>query len=190
MPRVVLGITGGIAAYRAADIARQLSKNGIDVVAVMSESAKEFITPLTIRTLTNNPVYSDMFHTAKEPGSKIEHIDLARNCDLILVAPATANFIGKVASGIADDLLTTTVMASEKPVALAPAMNKAMWENPIVAENVRKLKKAGYVFIGPKKGGLACGEYGAGHIEDTEEIVRAALAILKKKIKSSRVRRY
>lgn len=180
MPRVVLGVTGGIAAYKAADLARALVKKGIDTVCIMTKAAEEFITPLTLRTLTNNPVYCDMFHDAKNPGAPVEHIDLARNCDLILIAPATANVIGKIACGIADDLLTTTVMACEKKVIIAPAMNKAMWANPVVRENVSKLKKLGYEFAGPKEGSLACGEYGAGHIEDVETLVDAVLSALKK----------
>lgn len=180
MPRIVLGITGGIAAYKAAELARALVKKGIDVVCVMSDAAQKFVTPLTLRTLTNNPVYCDMFHDAKEPGSPVEHIDLARNCDLMLIMPATANIIGKIACGIADDLLTTTIMACEKKVIIAPAMNKSMWANPVVAENTAKLKKLGYEFVGPKAGDLACGEYGSGHIEDLETIIAAVTAALKK----------
>jgi phosphopantothenoylcysteine decarboxylase / phosphopantothenate---cysteine ligase len=180
MPRVVLGVTGGIAAYKAADLARALTKKNIDVVCVMSDAAREFVTPLTLRTLTNNPVYCDMFHDAKEPGAPVEHIDLARNCDLMVIMPATANFIGKIACGIADDLLTTTVMACEKKVIIVPAMNKSMWANPVVKENAAKLKKLGYEFIGPKECELACGEYGAGHIEDMETVIAAITAALKK----------
>jgi phosphopantothenoylcysteine decarboxylase / phosphopantothenate---cysteine ligase len=181
LARIVLGITGGIAAYKTADIVRALVKKGVEVVCIMTEAAREFVTPLTLRTLSNNPVYCDMFHDAKDPGGPVEHIDLARNCDLILIAPATANVIGKIACGIADDLLTTTVMACEKKVMLAPAMNKAMWENPVVKENTAKLKKLGYIFLGPKEGDLACGEYGSGHIEDIDVIINAVLAGLKKK---------
>lgn len=180
MPRVVLGITGGIAAYKAAELARSLTKKGIDVVCVMSDAAKEFVTPLTLRTLTNNPVFCDMFHDAKEPGVPVEHIDLARNCDLMLIMPATANIIGKIACGIADDLLTTTIMACEKKVIIVPAMNKSMWQNPIVKENTARLKKLGYEFVGPKEGTLACGEYGAGHIEDLDTIIAVVEGALKK----------
>lgn len=182
----MLGISGGIAAYKTAEIVRALVKKGVDVVCVMTEAAREFITPLTLRTLSNNPVYCGMFHDAKNPGGPVEHIDLARNCDLILIAPATANIIGKIACGIADDLLTTTVMACEKKVLIAPAMNQAMWKNPLVQENTAKLKKLGYVFLGPGQGSLACGEYGAGHIEDTGTIVGAVMAGLKKKSLNNR----
>jgi phosphopantothenoylcysteine synthetase/decarboxylase len=181
MPRIILGITGGIAAYKTPDLARSLVKKGIEVVCVMSDAAREFVTPLTLRTLTNNPVYCDMFHDSKEPGAPVEHIDLARNCDLMLIVPATANIIGKIACGIADDLLTTTIMACEKKVIIVPAMNKAMWLNPVVMENTAKLKKLGYEFVGPIEGGLACGEYGAGHIEDLEKIISAVSSALKKK---------
>ena len=109
------------------------------------------------------------------------HIDLARNCDVILVAPATANIIGKIASGIADDLLTTVIMACDRKIVVAPAMNSQMWKNPIVAGNVEKLKKLGYIFTGPAEGELACGEYGAWHIEDTDKIIEKTLSCLKKK---------
>jgi len=181
LQRVILGVTGGIAAYRAGDIIRGLKKKGADVTCIMTKSAKEFITPLTLRKLSGNPVYDDMFLEGKKTSSKIKHIDLARNCDSILIAPATANIIGKIASGIADDLLTTVVMASEKKVLIAPAMNKQMWKNRIVKANVKKLEKNGYIFIGPVKGELACGETGEGHIESTDKIVRETIKSVKKK---------
>jgi phosphopantothenoylcysteine decarboxylase / phosphopantothenate---cysteine ligase len=178
LAKVLLGITGGIAAYKAPQIIRLLAAAGIETVCVMTKEAKEFVTPLTLRTLSKNPVYDDMFFESKNPGGKVEHIDLARNCDAILVAPATANIIGKTACGIADDLLSTVIMSSKKPVVFAPAMNSAMWENPVVAANTGKLKKLGYTFIGPKKGELACGEYGAGHIEEPEIIASAIQALV------------
>ncbi len=181
MAKIVLGITGSIAAYKACDIIREFKKKNNEVICIMTSAAKEFITPLTLATLSENPVYDDIFYFSKNYNSKIKHIDLSQDCDLILVVPATANIIGKIASGIADDLLTATVMASKKPVLFAPAMNKNMWENNIVKENVVKLKKFGYKFVGPKKGLLACGDYGDGHIEDTEKIVNEAISLLKKK---------
>jgi phosphopantothenoylcysteine decarboxylase / phosphopantothenate---cysteine ligase len=183
MPRIVLGITGGIAAYKAAELVRLFKKAGVDTVCVMTKEAKEFVTPLTLRTLSGNPVYGDMFFEAKNPGTKIEHIDLAQNCDLILIAPATANIIGKIACGIADDLLTTTVMASDKKVLIAPAMNTKMWDNPIVKENIKKLEKLGYLFVGPGKGELACGEYGSGRMEENSKIVDKALSLVSSKKK-------
>ncbi len=181
MARIVLGVTGGIAAYKAGDIIRGLKKKKTDVTCVMTRSAGKFITPLTLRKLSGNPVYCDMFAENKKSASKIRHIGLARECDAVLIAPATANIIGKIASGIADDLLTTVVMASEKPVLIAPAMNSSMWNNKIVRSNVIKLKKYGYIFIGPAKGALACGEEGAGHIEPPENIVEAVTRAVKKK---------
>lgn len=186
MAKVLLGITGGIAAYKAPQIIRLLAAAGIETVCVMTKEAKEFVTPLTLRVLSGNSVYDDMFYESKNPGAKVEHIDLAKNCDIILVAPATANMIGKVACGIADDLLSTVIMATKKKVVFAPAMNSAMWENPVVAENVAKLKKHGCLFVGPKKGELACGEYGAGHIEDPEIIAAALKKILGNSKKKAR----
>lgn len=184
MPRIVLGITGGIAAYKAPELLRLFTKAGIDTACVMTKEAREFVTPLTLRTLSGNTVYEDMFFESKNPDSKVEHIGLAQNCDLIVIAPATANIIGKIACGIADDLLTTTVMATDKKVLLAPAMNTKMWENPIVRDNVKKLEKLGYVFIGPAKGTLACGDYGAGHIEDINGIYSKAMEMLNAKKKA------
>lgn len=181
MAKILLGITGSIAAYKACDIIRELKKKDNEVICVLTAAAKEFITPLTLATLSENPVYDDMFFLSKNYSSKIKHIDLSQSCDLILVAPATADIIGKVASGIADDLLTAVIMASQKPVLFAPAMNSNMWNNPIVKANVEKLEKLGYKFIGPKKGLLACGDYGEGHIEDIEKIVRETIGTLKKK---------
>jgi phosphopantothenoylcysteine decarboxylase/phosphopantothenate--cysteine ligase len=178
---IILGITGSIAAYKSCDIIRKLKKKEHNVICIITSSAKEFITPLTIATLSENPVYDDMFYLNKNYSSKIQHIELAKNCDLLLVAPATANIIGKVASGIADDLLTSVIMSTEKPVIFAPAMNEKMWKNEIVKENVAKLKKYGYKFIGPKEGLLACGDYGEGHIEDVDVIVEQTLSFLKKK---------
>ena len=183
MSRVVLGITGGIAAYKAPELVRLFTKAGIGVSCVLTKEAQEFVTPLTLRTLSNNPVYSDLFFESKNPSEKITHIGLAQNCDLIVIAPATANIIGKIACGIADDLLTTVVMATDRKTVIVPAMNAKMWENPIVAGNVEKLKKLGYIFCGPKKGELACGETGNGHIEDIGEVFSLAVSLLKKKQK-------
>jgi phosphopantothenoylcysteine decarboxylase / phosphopantothenate---cysteine ligase len=179
--KILLGVTGGIAAYKAGDLIRALRKKGAQVTCVMSEAAKQFITPLTLRTLSDNPVYDELFFEGKNPGAPVVHIDLARSCDVVLIAPATANIIGKIACGIADDLLTTIVMATDKKVIIAPAMNSQMWKNPVVKENVKKLEKLGYRFIGPKQGELACGEYGAGHIEDIDKITEAVLSSSKKK---------
>jgi phosphopantothenoylcysteine decarboxylase/phosphopantothenate--cysteine ligase len=179
--KLLLGITGSIAAYKACDLIRIFQKSGFTVFCVMTESATKFITPLTLKTLTSNPVFTDMFFDSKNSEYATLHIDLARDIDVILVAPATANIIGKVASGIADDLLSTVIMATDKKVIFAPAMNKNMWNNKIVQENVNKLKKTGYIFVGPGKGQLACGEYGDGHIADLQDIKNTVLSVVKKK---------
>lgn len=188
MPRIVLGITGSIAAYKAPDLLRLFTKAGIDTVCILTKGGGEFVTPLTLRTLSGNPVYEDMFFEAKNPDVKVGHISLAQDCDLIVIAPATANIIGKIACGIADDLLTTTVMATDKKVLIAPAMNPMMWLNPIVVENVKKLEKLGYVFIGPVKGALACGETDMGHIEDIKIIFEKAMSMIEVKKKQPRSR--
>ncbi len=173
---IALGITGGIAAYKSAEIASRLKKLGADVHCVMTSSATEFITPLTLRTLTSNPVTVNMFQEPKI--WNVEHIGLADAIDAYLIAPATANIIGKVANGIADDFLSTTIMATKAPVIFAPAMNVNMLENPIYKENVEKLQRIGYKFIEPAEGMLACGYTGKGKLEDPEKIVNQLLEIL------------
>ncbi|MDD4342830.1 MAG: bifunctional phosphopantothenoylcysteine decarboxylase/phosphopantothenate--cysteine ligase CoaBC [Eubacteriales bacterium] len=173
---IALGITGGIAAYKGAEIASRLKKLGADVHCVMTQSATEFITPLTLRTLTSNPVTVSMFQEPKI--WNVEHIGLADAIDAYLIAPATANIIGKVANGIADDFLSTTIMATKSSVIFAPAMNVNMLENSIYQENVEKLKKHGYMFIEPAEGMLACGYTGKGKLEEPEKIVNQLIGIL------------
>lgn len=173
---IVLGVTGGIAAYKAAEIVRLLVKEGATVRVLMTRNAQEFITPLTLQTLSGNPVSTETFSLTQE--SEIGHIRLADTADLLLVAPATANVIGKLACGIADDLLTTVLLATTAPVLLAPAMNVHMYAHPIVQENMRKLASLGYGLIEPAEGFLACGYEGKGRLaapEDIVEEVRAAL---------------
>jgi len=166
---IVLGVTGGIAAYKAADVASRLMKLNGNVKVIMTKNSLEFVRPLTFQSITNNYVIKDMFD---EPRTwDVEHISLAKEADLFLISPATANFIGKIANGIADDMLTTTVMATKATVMIAPAMNTNMYLNPIVQENISKLKKLGYKFIEPKSGRLACGDVGVGKLEDPETIV-------------------
>lgn len=165
---VVLGVTGGIAVYKALEIISSLKKKEIDVHVVMTDAATKFATPLSFQTMSQNIVSIDMFSEPK--AFEIQHISLAQKADLILVAPATANFIGKVANGIADDLLTTTVMATKAKVLIAPAMNTNMYQNPLVQENINKLKNLGYIFINPGSGRLACGDVGEGKLADTNEI--------------------
>jgi phosphopantothenoylcysteine decarboxylase/phosphopantothenate--cysteine ligase len=174
--RVILGITGGIAAYKAVELLRLLTKAGADVHVIMTRSAQEFVTPLTFQTLSANPVHTDLFNLIAE--QEIGHISLADRADLFLIAPATANCIGKIAGGIADDMLGTTVMATKAPVLIAPAMNVNMFTNPIYRMNERKLRRLGYLFVAPEKGALACGWEGEGKLAAPEVIFEAALAAL------------
>lgn len=166
---IVLGVTGGIAVYKAADLVSRLVKKGYNVDVIMTEAAEEFLNSLTFQTMSNNPVYRDMFQNVKN--YDVEHISLAKKADIILVAPATANTIGKIANGIADNLLTTVIMASSSKVIFAPAMNTEMYNNPIVQENMKKLEELSYEFIDPGVGLLACGDYGAGKMAEPAEIV-------------------
>ena len=179
MSCVVLGVTGGIAAYKSAEIASQLKKQGHDVYVIMTKHATEFIAPLTFETLTNHPVVVDMF--TRETPWEVEHIALAKRADVFLVAPASANFLGKYANGIADDMLTTTVLAAKAPVVLAPAMNTNMWDNAIVQKNVKVLKSFGVSMVGPGSGYLACGDLGQGRMSEPEEIVEAVYDALSQK---------
>lgn len=173
---LVLGLTGSIAAYKACELASQLVKLGAEVWPVMTEGAAELVGPLTLETLTGHPVGRAMF--GPERGKALEHIDLADVAELVVVAPATANILGKVAHGIADDLLSTVIMATKARVLFAPAMNVHMWNNPIVQENVKRLKGKGYLFVEPGEGPLACGYQGKGRLADPGEILKAILALL------------
>lgn len=174
--RVILGVTGGIAAYKSVELLRLLTKAGADVHVIMTRAAQEFITPLTFQTLSANPVHTELFSLIAE--REIGHISLADMADLFIIAPATANIIGKIANGIADDMLTTTVMATKAPVLIAPAMNVNMYTNPIYRNNEEKLKKEGYLFTAPVKGALACGWQGEGKLAAPETIFEAAMATL------------
>lgn len=173
---VVLGVTGGIASYKALDIVSKLKKLNYDVNVIMTKSALQFIHPLPFQSLSGNMVSKDMFEEPK--AFEIQHISLAKKADMILVAPATANIIGKVANGIADDMLSTTIMAATCPVVFVPAMNTNMYKNPIVKNNIEKLKGFGYEFINPISGRLACGDVGEGKMADTEDIVEIADSML------------
>lgn len=175
---VVIGVTGGIAAYKAAEIVSSLRERGIRVRVVMTDEAHYFITPLTLQALSGEKVCSDMFKTQTEDWD-IEHISVAESADLVLIAPATANIIGKIANGICDDLLSCVVAATKAPVLFSPAMNDAMYANKCVQENIVKLKKFGYKFIGPEKGRLACGKSGLGRMSEPEDIVKTVLSFLK-----------
>ena len=166
---IVLGIAGGIAAYKAAELTRALIKEGARVKVIMTKSAAEFIKPLTLQTLSKNQVYTDMF--AQTDKYDMAHIALAEFADAFVIAPATANIIGKIASGIGDDLLSTTIMAEVKPTLICPAMNDKMLSNPIVQENIKKLKKTGYFIMGSAEGELACNATGKGRLPETAEII-------------------
>ncbi len=173
---IVLGVTGGIAAYKAVELLRLLTKAGATVHAIMTRSAMEFVTPLTFQTLSMNPVHTELFNLISE--REIGHIALADRADLFVIAPATANLIGKLANGIADDLLSTTVMATKAPVLIAPAMNVNMYQNPIYKENEARLKDHGYLFAEPARGMLACGWEGEGKLQEPQAIFEAAAAAL------------
>lgn len=168
---IVLGVTGGIAAYKAVEIASRLKKAGAEVRVVMTRAAASFVAPLTFREITGQAVATSMW--TEIPAHHVEHIALAELADLVLVAPATANFIAKAAAGIADNLLTTTVLATRAPLYIAPAMNTGMWENPVTQENVMRLCERGAQVIPPAEGLLACGTTGAGRLPEPEEIVAA-----------------
>jgi len=166
---VVLGVCGGIAAYKACDIVSRLKKLGANVDVIMTESAAEFVTPLTFQTLSQNAVVQDMFEEVS--AWDVRHISLAKKADVFLIAPATANIIGKMANGIADDMLSTTVMATKAKVLIAPAMNSAMYENPVLQRNIETLKELGCAFVEPESGMLACGDIGKGKLAQPEDIV-------------------
>lgn len=178
MKNIILGVTGSIAAYKACDIIRKLKEKKFAITVIMTKDAEEFITPLTLQTLSQNRVYRSLFELI-EGEYNSEHISLAQKADLLLVAPATANIIGKVASGLCDDLLSCVVMATNAPVAFAPAMNDGMYKNKILQDNILKLNKLGYKFIGPQKGKLADGKIGLGHLADIDTIVKEAIKLIK-----------
>ncbi len=167
--QVVIGITGGIAAFKMASVVSQLSQRGVDVRVIMTQSATKFITPLTMQVLSRHHVAVDTFDE-KDP-SVVTHIDLADHADLFVVAPATANLIGKLAHGIGDDMLTTTLLATEAPIVICPAMNVHMYENRIVQENIERLRRLGVMFLEPNEGPLACGYVGKGRLVEPDEIV-------------------
>lgn len=175
---IVLGVAGGIAAYQTVEIIGNLRNRLADVYVIMTRAATKFITPLSLETVSLHPVVIDMFAEPRQ--WNIPHISLAQRADIFLIAPATANIIGKIANGIADEMLSTTVMATKAPVLIAPAMNENMWLNPGVQKNVEKLKEMGYQFVGPEYGPMACGGEGLGRLARIEAIISKLVEISKK----------
>ncbi|NTV88998.1 MAG: bifunctional phosphopantothenoylcysteine decarboxylase/phosphopantothenate--cysteine ligase CoaBC [Clostridiales bacterium] len=175
---VVLGVSGGIAVYKAVEVASRLKKLGVETDVIMTENAAKFVSPLTFRSITHRPVVTDMF---EEPDQwDIKHISLAAKADLFVIAPATANIIGKLACGIADDMLSTTVMATTAPVLIVPAMNFNMYANPVVQQNIKKLKDLGYIFMEPDTGRMAEGSSGKGRLPEPSAIVEEICGLLQK----------
>ena len=179
--RIVLGVTGGIAAYKAAELARLLVKQGVEVQVAMTEGAAHFITPTTMQALTGKPVLTSQWD---ESGNGMAHINLSRSADAILVAPATADFIAKLAHGMADDLLSTMCLARNCPLLIAPAMNRQMWEHPATQRNIAQLRADGVTILGPDKGVQACGEEGAGRMLEAEQLAQAIIGSFRAKLLS------
>ncbi len=173
---VVLGVTGGIAAYKACELTSRLRKAGAQVYVIMTKNACQFVAPLTFETLSNHPVATDTF--ARPERWEVEHVALAKRADVFVIAPATANILAKMACGLADDMLSTTVLATRAPVLVAPAMNTGMWDNPATQENVERLQQRGVHFIGPEGGFLACGDTGAGRMSEPKDIFDAIEKLL------------
>lgn len=174
--KITICITGGISAYKSASLVSFLVKEGVKVQVIMTKHATEFITPLTLQTLSKNKVIVDMFDELSP--EYVGHIHFSQDTDLIVVVPATANILGKVANGIADDMVSSTIIASTKPILFAPAMNEHMYKNKIVKSNIGKLKEYGYRFVGPAEGYLACGTVGIGKLVNTKTIIEEIERIL------------
>ena len=174
--RVLLVVGGGIAAYKTLELARLLAKAGVGVRAILTAAGAEFVTPLSLASLTGDKVYQDLFSLTDE--AEMGHIELSRSADLVVVAPATADLMAKAANGLAGDLASTTLLATDKPVLMAPAMNVRMWEHPATVRNLVRLKGDGVSFVGPDEGEMACGEYGPGRMAEAAAIAAAVLAML------------
>jgi phosphopantothenoylcysteine decarboxylase/phosphopantothenate--cysteine ligase len=179
MKTIVLGVTGSIAAYKAAELASRFTREGLRVDVIMTESAQQFMSPLTFRNITGRPVVTTMWDLASE--FSVEHVALAEAADVVLIAPATANIIAKMACGMADDMLSCTVLATRAPIVIAPAMNDNMWANPVTLENVAKLTKRGFTFVGPARGRLASGKLGLGRLTGLDEIFGTTMQVLGRK---------
>lgn len=174
--KVLLIIGGGIAAYKCLDLIRRLADQGATVTPVLTRAAQEFVTPLSVAALSSSKVYTDLFDLTDE--AEMGHIQLSRSADLVLVAPATADLLGKMANGLANDLATTLLMATDTPVMVAPAMNVRMWEHPATKRNIETLKSDGIYFVGPNEGSMACGEFGFGRMAEPMEIIDALPSML------------
>ena len=179
--KITLGLTGGIACYKVPYLVRALVQAEAEVQVIMTAAAKEFITPLTLETVSGHAVASSMFPTGEFVATR--HIELAQECDLMVIAPATANFLGKAANGIADDLLTTVFCAASVPILIAPAMNPQMWAAPAVSRNVERLQETGCHFVGPAEGAMACEANGVGRMSEPDEIYAAVERLLSQKKK-------
>jgi phosphopantothenoylcysteine decarboxylase/phosphopantothenate--cysteine ligase len=178
LKRVLLIVGGGISAYKTPELVRALEKRGIGCRAILTHAGSQFVTPLTLASLTKDDVHQELFNLTHE--AKMGHIELSRSADLVLVAPATADLIGKVANGLANDLASTALLATDKPVLMAPAMNVRMWEHPAVQRNLATLREDGVHFIGPDSGAMACGEYGPGRMAEPDAIAAAVEAYWQK----------
>ena len=178
LKRVLLIVGGGISAYKTPELVRALEKRGIGCRAILTHAGSQFVTPLTLASLTKDDVHQELFNLTHE--AKMGHIELSRSADLVLVAPATADLIGKVANGLANDLASTALLATDKPVLMAPAMNVRMWEHPAVQRNLATLREDGVHFIGPDSGAMACGEYGPGRMAEPDAIAAAVEAYWRK----------
>lgn len=174
--RIVLGVTGGIAAYKVCDLVRRLVEQEVEVHVMMTRAAHQFVAPLTFQALSGHPVHTELFSLTEE--QEIGHIALANLADLLLIAPATADLLAKAAHGICDDIVTTVLCATKAPVLLVPSMNVNMWNHPVTQENVTKLKKIGYQILDPSEGPLACGTEGKGRLPEPEMILHACEKII------------
>ena len=170
MKKILLIVSGGIAAYRALDLIREIKRRGDDVTCVLTKSATQFVQPLSFGALSQNKVYTDLFDLESE--TNIGHIKLSRNSDLVVLAPATANILAKMSYGVSDSLATSILLANNKPLLIAPSMNVKMWNNPATTKNIEKLKSYGHIFVGPDQGEMACGEVGSGKMSKVEDIYK------------------
>jgi len=177
MARVLLGVSAGIAIYKTIDLASKLTQRGDEVRTIMTPHALKFVTPLSFRAVTRHPVYTDAFED--DPDYRPEHISISEWADIVFIAPATADVIARIAAGFGDNLLTLTLLACRQPVLLAPAMNDRMWANPIIQQNIEKLKAFGYRILEPGTGHLACGSVGPGRLPDVPDLIAAIDGILK-----------